>query len=163
MKTSITSKALVMITIVAIIGFATYAFAGWGMGYGHHGRGHYGSGWHHEGWNGPGYGPMMDDLSDAEIEKMATERNAFFKTTENLRQDLYAKKLELESDLYKENPDTRKAAKLQKEISKLEAKLDQKRIDHMVKIRKINPDAGRGFMGRAQMGYGSAYNGYCWR
>lgn len=159
MKTSITSKALMIITIVAVIGFGTYAFAGWGMGYDHHG----GSGWHHEGRGGPGYGHMMNDLGDAEIEKMENERNAFFKATENLRQDLYAKELELKTELYKENPDTRKAAKLQKEISNLEAKLDQKRIDHMVKMRKINPDAGRGFMGRGPMGYGPSSGGYCWR
>lgn len=162
MKTSITSKALVVITIVAIIGFGTYAFAGWGMGYGHHGRGHYGPGYHHQGW-GAGYGPMMEDWNDAEIEKFEKERNTFFRATENLRQELYAKELELETELYKENPDTQKAAKLQKEISNLEAKLDQKRIDHMVKTRKINPNAGRGFMGRSPRGYDSGYGGYCWR
>ncbi|MFC1567491.1 Spy/CpxP family protein refolding chaperone [Thermodesulfobacteriota bacterium] len=163
MKTSVTSKALMIITIVAVIGFGAYAFAGWGMGYGHHGRGHYGPDGNHEGWGGPGYGHMMDNLSDAEIEKMENERNTFFKATENLRQDLYAKELELKTELYKENPDTRKAVKLQKELSNLEAKLDQERIDHMVKMRKINPDAGRGFMGRGPMGYGPSYGGYCGR
>ena len=163
MKTSITSKALMMITIVAVIGFGAYAFAGWGMGYDHHGRDHYGQSWHHKGWGGPGYGHMMDNLSDAEIEKMENERNTFFKATENLRQDLYAKELELKTELYKENPDTRKAAELQKEISELEAKLDQERIDHLVKMRKINPDTGRDFMGRGPMGYGPSGGGYCWR
>ena len=164
MKTSITNKTLVMITIVAIIGFGTYAFAGWGMGYGHHGGRHYGPGWHHEGWSGPGgYGPMMGDWSDSEIDKFENERNTFFRATENLRQELDAKGLELETELYKENPDTQKAANLQKEISNLEAKLEQKRIDHMVKMRKINPNAGRGFTGRGPMGYGSANGGYCWR
>ena len=160
MKTRITSKFLMVLTVVAIIGFGTYAFAGWGMGYDHHGRGHYGQGWHHEGWDGPD-GHMMDNLSDAEIEKMEKERKTFFKATENLRQDLYVKELELKTELYKENPDTRKAAKLQKEISNLEAKLDQERIDHLIKMRKINPNAGRGFMGRGPMGYGPSYDGYC--
>ncbi|MFC1812000.1 periplasmic heavy metal sensor [Thermodesulfobacteriota bacterium] len=163
MKTNIKSKFLMVLTVVAIIGFGAYAFAGWGMGYGHHGRGHYGPGYHHEGWGGPGYGHMMDDLSDAEIEKMENERKAFFKATENLRQDLYAKELELKTELDKENPATQKAAKLQKEISNLEAKLDQERIDHLIKMRKINPNAGRGFMARGPMGYGSSNGGYCWQ
>jgi len=163
MKTSITSKALMIITIVAVIGFGTYAFAGWGMGYGHHGGGHHGPGWHHEGEGGYGYGDMMGGLSNAEIEKMENERKTFFKATEDLRQDLYAKELELKTELYKENPDTQKAAKLQKEISNLEANLDQKRIDHMVKMRKINPNADRSFMGRGPMGSGPSYGGYCGR
>jgi hypothetical protein len=35
---------------------------------------------------------------------------------------------------------------LQKDISELESELDQKRVDHMIKIRKLNPNDGRGFM-----------------
>jgi len=161
MKTNITSKFLMVLTVVAIIGFGAYAFAGWGMGYGHHGWGHHGPDWTYEGGSEPGYGHMMGDLSDDEIEKYEKERNAFFKATENLRQDLYAKELELKSELDKQNPDTQRAAKLQKEISNLEAKLDQERIDHLIKMRKINPDAGRGFMGSGPMGYGPSYGGYC--
>lgn len=163
MKTNITSRVLMVLTVVAVIGFGAYAFASWGMGYDHHGQGHHGSGWHHGGQGGSGHGYMMGDLSDDEIEKMENERKAFFKATENLRQDLYAKELELKTELYKENPDTQKAAKLQKEISNLKAKLDQERIDHLIKMRKINPNAGRRFMGSGPMGYGPSYGGYCWR
>jgi len=51
---------------------------------------------------------------------------------------------------------------LQKEISKLESELDQKRIDHMIKVRKIDPDAGRGFAAMGpMMGYGGQYPGAC--
>ena len=160
MKTSITSKALVIITIVAIIGFGTYAFAGWGMGYGHHGRGHYGPGYHHEGWGGSGYGHMMDDLSDVDIEKLDKARSDYLKATENLRQDLYDKELELRNELAKQDPDAKKAAKLQMDISKLEEKLDQKHLDHMIQVRKINPDAGRGYRSGMDRGFGG---GYCWR
>ncbi|MBU0988553.1 MAG: hypothetical protein KKH68_14980 [Proteobacteria bacterium] len=55
------------------------------------------------------------------------------------------------------------ASSLQNDISKLQAQLDQKRIDHMVEMRKINPNAGRGFMGRGGMGYGNGQGRYCWR
>ena len=75
------------------------------------------------------------------------------------------KELELRSELYKENPDVPKAKVLQKEISKLESELDQKRIDHMIKIRKLNPNAARGcMMGGYHMGYGyDSPADSCWR
>jgi Spy/CpxP family protein refolding chaperone len=156
MKNNMTRKTLVVLTIVAVVGFGAVAFAGWGMGYGHHG-------WHHEGWGEPEHGYMMRDLDENDIVKMEKERESFFKATENLRQDLDVKELELRSELAKENPDADKAAKLQKEVSELEAKIDQKRIDHMIVMKKINPNAGRNFMGRGGMGYGPSYGGYCWR
>ena len=56
------------------------------------------------------------------------------------------------------------AISLQKEISELEAQLDQKRIDHMIKVRKIDPDTGRGFAAMGpMMGYGDQYPGSCWQ
>ncbi len=164
MKKIFTSKTLIILTVVTVLGFGTYAFADWGMGPGMMGEwGHDGPGWHHRGWNSSGYGPMAGNLSDDELVQMNKERSEFFKATENLRQDLYAKQLELRSELAKENPDSKRASSLQNDISKLQARLDQKRIDHMVEMRKINPDASRGFMSRGGMGYGSAYGGYCWR
>jgi len=30
-------------------------------------------------------------------------------------------------------------------------------------MKKINPKAGRMFMGRGGMGYDPSYGGYCWR
>jgi zinc resistance-associated protein len=158
MKTIFTSKTLIIITVVTVLGFGAYAFADWGMGPGMM------DGWgHHGGWNNSGYGPMAGNLSDNELIQMNKERSEFFKATENLRQDLYPKQLELRSELAKENPDSKRASSLQNDISKLQAHLDQKRIDHMIEMRKINPNAGRGFMGRGGMGYGSSPGGYCSR
>ena len=152
-----------VLTVLAVIGFGAYAFAHGEKGYDRNGWGHHGSGWHHGGWNGPGYDNMMRDLSDDEIEKLEKERETFYRATEDLRQDVYTKELALKSELSKENPDTQKAAKLQKEISGLEAKIDQKRIDHLIKMKKINPNAGRMFTGRGGMGYGPSNGGSCWR
>ena len=147
---------LIALVIVALAGIGVNAFAHGERGYGHHGPG-----WHHRGWGGSGYGPMMGDLSEDEIKKMDELRSTFFNQTEEIRKDLYAKELELRSELAKENVDSKKAENLQKEISKLEAELDQKRVDHMIRMKKIYPDAGRGFMKRGPMGYGQG--GYCWR
>ena len=103
------------------------------------------------------------NLNDEDIKALEEERSAFLKATDSIRQNLYSKELELRSELYKENPDVSKAGALQKEISELEAQLDQKRIDHMIKIRKLSPNAGRGFAAMdPMMGYGSQYPGTCW-
>lgn len=154
-------KLIIGLAIAAVIGIGTYAFGHMGGGYGYM----HGGPWMHDGYyGGPGY-DYRTDLNDEDIKALEEERTAFLKATENIRQNIYAKELELRSELYKENPDTTKAGALQKEISELESELDQKRIDHMIKVRKHNPNAGRGFMmGGYHMGYGSAYpDDSCWR
>lgn len=159
MSKHMTSKAIMVVMILAIVGFGTYAFAGWGMDYSRSGSGHQGRGLHQGGWGGHGY--MMGNLSDDEIEQIEKERESFFKATENLRQDIYRKDLELRGELAKENPDIKKAEKMQKEMSDLEAKIDQKRIEHMIKMKKINSNMGKGYGPGQGRGYGRG--GYCWR
>lgn len=159
MSKHMTSKAIMVVMILAIVGFGTYAFAGRGMDYSRSGSEHQGRGWHQGGWGGHGY--MMGNLSEDEIEKIEKERESFFKATENLRQDIYRKDLELRSELAKENPETKKAEKIQKEISDLEAKVDQKRIEHMIKMKEINPNMGKGYGRGKGRGYGRGGN--CWR
>jgi hypothetical protein len=162
MKNKVISKFILILTAFALTGTGTSALAGWGgMGYGHqgpmhHGWGHHGPGWQSGGDWGPGY---TGNLSDDEIKTLQKERNAFFEATQDLRQEIYQKRLELRSEFAKKDPDAKKAAKLQKEISRLEADFDQKRLDHRMKMRKISPKAGRGFMGGrptgpGMMGYG---------
>ena len=73
------------------------------------------------------------------------------------------KEAELENELAKENPDPKKAAKLQNKISELEAKIDQERLNHIIRMRKINPDIERMPMDRAGTGYGRFRGEYCWR
>ena len=105
-----------------------------------------------------------DDLSDDQIKSLEKERTAFFEETEKIREDLHTQQLELQNELFKSDPNTAKAADLQKKISELQAQLDQKRLDHMIKLRKLNPEVGRGFasMGH-KMNYGSQYPGACWQ
>lgn len=159
----IASKIVTVLTVLTIMGFGAYAFAGEGMGYGRHHAGwdHHGSEWQDGGYGCPGYGYMMGNLSDEEIQKMDAQREAFFKSTEDLRQNIYQKELALESEFAKKNPDAKNAAKLQKEISDLRAQIDQKRIAHMIEMKKINPGLGSGYMGPGMMGngYGRGYRG----
>ena len=154
------------LTVMAAVVFSYNAFAGrYGMGmYGRgpgfgagsgYGRG---MGMYGQYGTGPGYGRGYCSgiqgygLSEDEIGKLENERAAFLKETETLRNDMYQKRLELNSELAKETPDIETARKLQKEISDLRSQLDQKRMDHMVSLKKINPNVGRGFMSRGPRG-----------
>ena len=143
-------KIICIPAVIALLGFAAPAWADWGMGYGHHlGWGHPMYGMHHGGYGEPGFG-YRKNLSEEDIQKLEKERFEFFEATQDLRSKMYQKGLELRSELAKENPDTKKAVGLQREISKFKAEFDQKRLNHFLKVRKINPDMGRGFGG----GYG---------
>jgi len=162
MSHTVIKKGLIVLTIVAVVGFGAYAFAHMGAGFGHQGWMHPGEGMHHIEYGGAGYG-YPGDLNDEEIAALEKERKVFFEATEDLRRNVYSKQLELRSELAKSNPDTQKAMELQNKISDLEAKLDKKRIEHMIKMRTLNPDVGRGFMGGNHMGYGYASSDSCWR
>jgi len=109
--------------------------------------------------NDSGHGSRnMRNLSEDVVMKMNEERDAFFRSTEKLRQDIYVKELELNSELSKIESDVKKALKLQKEISDLESKFDQKRIEYMINMKKINPDLG------IQFGSGGTCIGSsCWK
>ncbi len=157
MKNKIITRTILILTVLALTGMGPGALAGsGGMGYGHHGPMHHGWGHHGPGWQrGGDWGPdSMGNLSDDEITALQKERNAFLEATQDLRQGIYQKNLELRSELAKKDPDAKKAAKLQKEISKREADFDQKRLTHQMKMRKINPKAGRGYMSGRPMGPG---------
>ena len=116
------SKRIMVLTVVAVFGIATLAFAGWGRGYGHMmGYGGMGPGWNHMGGYGYGQRGYYGNLSQEEVTKLDQQRAEYFKATENIRQQLYEKELALRSELAKENPDTSKDSKLQSEISTLQS------------------------------------------
>jgi hypothetical protein len=62
----------------------------------------------------------------------------------------------------KPEPEKKMASAIQKEISKLRAQLDQKHIDHMIQMKKIDPSVGQGHAKGG--GYGNGYGpGNCGR
>jgi len=152
MRTRPITAIWLVLTIVGIVGFSAPSFAGWGRGGGGNcpmAGGGYGPG----GGAGRGGGA---DLTDEEIAALQKERNAFFEQTRDLRDKLYQKGLELRAELAKQNPDAKKAAELQKEVSGLEGELAQKTLDQRLKMQKENPKLyGKGF-GRG-MGMGPGY------
>jgi len=156
---------VIAVAFFALIVFGVNAFAHSGMGWG--GGGHHGQGWHHRG----GYDAGGDESFDKEdYTQFEEKREAFLKETREVRAGLIEKQQALQGELAKSEPDAAKASGLQKEISELQSQFDQKRIDHMVEMRKLNPKAGRGFMrggpmmgkGGPMMGKGPRGGGYCW-
>ena len=151
---------IMLIAAIAIAFSGIYASADGGKGYRHHRGMHQGQGWHQRGYGGPGCA-VMDNLSEDETKKLDAERTEFFEATKGLRRKIYQKRLELASELAKENPDAATAAGLQKEVSDFKAQMAQKRLEHILRVQKINPDLGRGFWGGGPMGPGMMHRGGC--
>jgi hypothetical protein len=84
-----------------------------------------------------------DNLSNEDQNDLAKERQAFFTETQDLRQEIHKKRVELQNELSKKNPDVQKVAALHKDISKLAEEFDQKRLAFILKMKKINPNFGR--------------------
>ncbi|MCG6911428.1 MAG: periplasmic heavy metal sensor [Deltaproteobacteria bacterium] len=160
---------ILAIAVIAAAGIGINAFAHGGMGRGGGMMGDYdGGGWGH---HGPGwhqcYGYDNDSgvrWSDEDYRNFEQKRQAFSNETREIRSKLLDKERELHNELVKDNPDAARAAQLQKEISALRSEFDQKRVEHMVKLRKQYPNMGRGFMGGGPItGYGTPRGGsYCW-
>ena len=83
----------------------------------------------------PGYNR---NLSNVIIKKLNTEQEAFIKSTETLRQTIYEKELYLKAELVKKSPDTVTALDIQKAISDAKGKFEQKMIEHIIRMKKIN-------------------------
>ena len=159
-------NVIIAIASIAIIGIGINAFAHGGMGWGGGGSHHRG-GMHYQGGYGNG---NSDQMSPEAYKQFEQKRDAFFNATQDIRTNLFEKERDLQNELAKDEPDMAQASRIQKEISDLQAQFDQKRIEHMVEMRKLNPNAGRGYrsgssmMGSrgSMMGSGNNGGGYCW-
>ena len=129
--------------VVVLMGFGVNAFAQMGRGAGMGG--------------GSGMGPGRANLTDDQIQQMQAEQNAFRTATDDIRQQLNEKRQALHTELAKQTPDAATAEALQKEISDLQAQFDQKRLTHILEMKKIDPDfnEGRG-MGQGPFRRGQA-------
>jgi len=108
--------------------------------------------------NGPRYGGWYGNLTEDQRKQMETLNQKFYDETSQVRNELWAKRAELNTLLNTSEPDTEKAKSLQKEISELQAKLAQARIDYQLEVSKVNPDAQQGW--RSGMGPGMMGQGY---
>jgi zinc resistance-associated protein len=158
MNTPFKNLKIWIIAGLLIIGMAGGASADMGRSYGYGGQMHRGPGWQRGGYGACGW-EASGDLSEEDIKKLEEERQAFFEDTKNLRREVYQKRLELASEMAKQNPDAARAAAIQKDISNTRAQLAQKHLEHLFRVRKINPDLGMGFRGGGHMGFGMMHSG----
>ncbi len=166
------------IAVLAVVTFSAYAFAdgSWGWGRHHKGGGyHMGEGYH---MGGSGYrdsgegnygrgGRAWGNLGEEDAQKVAKEREAFFKDTADLRQAIYQTRLEMKAEMAKKDPDTQRLSDLQKDLSSSEADFAQKRLNHRLEMKKLLPDNYQAGAGRGRgRGYGRGQGsggGDCWR
>ena len=122
--------AVMMAAILATAGLATAQDwgKGHGMGYGPHSGGARSA--------GSGLWKALN-LTPAQIEKMKALREAFFKETIPLRNELMSKKLERAVLWVQTNPDEEKILAKQKEINALRAQLGEKVTKNRLAMRKI--------------------------
>lgn len=117
-------------------------------------------------WGGDGYGAYGGrgggpcwleggDLSESQQVELDKLHENFVNDTATLREEIWNKSSELDTLLDSPNPDVNKVKTLQKEISNLQAKMADRRVDFELQARKVAPNApfGRGY-GR---GYGQGY------
>lgn len=159
--------SIVGITFLSALLIVPVAWAhGWGRGGGHM-MGNWGG--------GPGYYDQNDrgytTLNREQQQRLADLNRKFYDETRTLRDKLWSKSAELNALLSETAPDAGKVGKVQKEISDLQAKIDEKTVINKIEARKIAPDArfggGYGYdghmMGGYGMGYGMSYGpGACW-
>ena len=125
---------------------------GWGMG------GHMGG----FGGGGPGSCGQYDrgyGYQNPEERSQQDQRDeAFYRDTAEIRNQIRAKSAELDTLLNSPNPDLEKARSLQKDISELQAKMDEKRLNYELEARKSAPGGsyGRGY----DRGYGPQMRGF---
>lgn len=135
---------IVVIGIVVLMGYGVNTFAGMGKGYGNRGM-----------------GTACANLTDDQVKQMEAERHAFQTATQGLVQQLKENRQALNTELAKQTPDAATAAALQKNISDLQAQFDQKRLTHMLEMKKIDPyfaeGRGMGTWKGHDMRHGMAY------
>ncbi|MEW6670260.1 MAG: periplasmic heavy metal sensor [Thermodesulfobacteriota bacterium] len=155
--------------IVPVISWAR----GWGWGGGHM-MGYWGRGPGDYDRDDRGY---ASTLTREQQDRLTDLDRKFYDETRELRDKLWSKSAELNAALAEASPDTAKVTGLQKEVSDLRAKLDEKMVTYEIEARKIAPDnrfsGGYGYgrhmmggygrggygMGPGMMGYGP---GACW-
>jgi len=157
---------IIGITLLSTLLIVPIAVWAQGWGWGGHMMGNWGRGSGYYDQDDRGYTSLNREQQD----RLTDLDRKFYDETRDLRDKLWTKSAELNALLSETSPDTSKVSKLQKEISDLRAKLDEKVVNHEIEASKIAPDTryGGGYgYGRMMGGYGRGYGmgygpGACW-
>jgi len=157
-------KIVVALATVVSIGFGINVLADDNQGAGSMGKGKSYNASQEKGYGPGGYcSRYASSLSEEDLGKAKAERSAFFEATRELRQQAYQKDLELRAELAKQSPDAQRAAEIQKEISDLRAEMDQRHLEHRLRMKAINPELGMGYGRQGCRGAGKVKGqGRCW-
>jgi len=155
-------KLTTMLGVLLLIGAVAVPVMAWypGGGRGHHMMGYWG--------NGPEYVEHYGNLTYEQRNRQDALDRKFYNETSDLRNQIWTKSRELDSVLNSANPDLDKAKSLQKGISELRAKMDEKTLSYEREAREIIPkdrlgSAYGGWYGRHMGPYGRGMGpGYCW-
>jgi len=146
------NRILTLMVMVALMGFTTFADAGMGKKGGQA--------------DCPGKGgggcAAIKTLSAEDQAKVTAERDAFIKDTQALRDQIQQKHLELKAEIAKTDTDVQKASDMVKGITDIVAQLGQKRLQHQLNLKKINPalaDCAMGGPGGMGPGMGPGHGG----
>lgn len=156
-------KVRIGLTATAIIiGFAALVFAYDNYGYGGHmmsGGGHMmgGGGQMMAAVGGHNHGDTGNydqdgDVTQEQADTFKKSQQAFYQDTRELRKAIKWKRVAIDNELQKQNPDSSVIIGLQTELSQIEAQYDMKAIEHQLELRKQLP----------QSAFNEGYGMYCW-
>ena len=156
-------RLIAILGVLLLVGAITIPVMAHGPGWGRggHMKGGYGGGPEYC----PGYGSGYENLTDEQKTKMEKLHKEHYDEMAKLRKDIWSKKADLNSLLNATSPDAEKVMALQKEVSDLQANMDQARIAFHLEAKKIAPDArlgsgyGRGYGKGYGHGYGRGWHG----
>ncbi len=118
-----------------------------------------------------GYDRSYGDLSREQRIKLEEIEKKFYEETSELKNEIRAKSAELNSLFNSTDPDPEKLRALQRELSELRAKMDDRRLSYELEARKILPESrfsggyGRDYYGHHMRGFGPGMSygpGSCW-
>lgn len=96
-------------------------------------------------WAQPGMGPRGAGLTPEQAQKIYDLRQKFLKETEDLRQQMFTKRAELNSLWVAENPDQKAILAKQQEINVIREKIQAIAVTYQTQARKIAPNAAFGW------------------
>ncbi len=122
----------------------------------------YGPGPRHGMMNGPGYGPPWQDtdLTKEQSSELYKLRQSFIDETASTRADLWSKRGQLYALMSSSTPDEQKVMALVDEINKIKSDLNKKRVEFLLKAKKVSPEAGSYGFGGPMMGEGGGHMGW---
>ena len=97
---------------------------------------------------GPGFGPgpgkkcdnCPNKLTPEQQEKMDKLMKNFEDKTTDSRNEIMKKKIDLNAEINRDNPDLKKAKAIQKDINELQAEISDARLEFIIEAKKIDPD-----------------------